>query len=279
MLAAQTMSLAVAEVAAACAASAIAHAVVSLAACSAARAIRGIGLAHVTSPLRLRPRLEGHVQFCGKARNRGAHLGVRRVDGRFLKGCVREQPLGSFLGNAACHQVVHLLGTNVADGGPVVARYVVLVAQDGGNRLVDHLLVGKEHRLALGAFRALAAVHQIDRAAQHLAGPVGQNAVGIEVAGGLLAAMAHDVVEVAALVAVPGSACGWWRLRGLHAGRTQGRCRIVRRRARGGRLGCAHPRRRCILRRRERSSPARACGWSPRSPVRSCRRTRGRTDR
>ena len=46
-------------------------------------------------------------------------------------------------------------------------------------------------------------MHQIDRAAQHLAGSVGQNAVGIEVAGGLLAAMAHDVVEVAALVAVP----------------------------------------------------------------------------
>ena len=91
----------------------------------------------------------------------------------------------------------------MADGGPVVARYVVLVAQDGGNRLVDHFLVGEEHRLALGAFRALAAVHQIDRAAQHLAGSVGQNAVGIEVAGGLLAAMAHDVVEVAALIAVP----------------------------------------------------------------------------
>ena len=83
----------------------------------------------------------------------------------------------------------------------MVAGHVVLVAQDDGDGLVVRALVHQEHGLALGALGALAAAHQVDGAAQDLLRLAHERAVGVDVAAGLLAAMAHDVVEIAHVLA------------------------------------------------------------------------------
>ena len=89
----------------------------------------------------------------------------------------------------------------MTDGGAVVAGDVVLVAEDDGDGLVVDALVGQEHRLALGAGCALAAVYEVDGAAVDLLGRASQHAVGVDLALGLAAAVAQLVVKVAHLFA------------------------------------------------------------------------------
>ena len=78
----------------------------------------------------------------------------------------------------------------------MVARDVVLVAQDDGQRLVAHAVTGKQHALVLAALGALAAAHEVDRVAQRLEGVVGQNAGEAHRAQGVLANLAHDMPQV-----------------------------------------------------------------------------------
>ena len=105
----------------------------------------------------------------------------------------------AFFGKSAAAQVEELFRTHVADRGAVVARHVVLVAQDYRHGLVVHALARDQHGLAFGALGALASVHEVDRAAQHLLRAPGEHAVRIHVRDRLAAALADDVVEVARL--------------------------------------------------------------------------------
>ena len=91
----------------------------------------------------------------------------------------------------------------MADGGAVVAGHVVLVAEDDGHGAVRHALVGKQHRLLLGADGTLAAVHELDGAAQRLLRFARQHAVRVEVAHGAPSSLVRDVVEVALLGGMP----------------------------------------------------------------------------
>ena len=81
----------------------------------------------------------------------------------------------------------------------MVARDVVFIAENRGHGLVVHALARQKDGLLLGALAALAAVHEVDGAAQYLLAGSGEHAVGVHVAHRLASALANDVVEVALL--------------------------------------------------------------------------------
>ena len=91
---------------------------------------------------------------------------------------------------------MQLLVVHMADCGAMVALHVILVAQDDGHGLVAHGLVCQQNGLALVAHGTLAAVDEVDGAAQCLARGVVQHAVRNEQRVRVQAALADDVVEV-----------------------------------------------------------------------------------
>ena len=78
----------------------------------------------------------------------------------------------------------------------MVAGDVVLVAEDRGQRLVDHVVAQHEHGLGLVALRALGAVDKVDRGAQALVRRVLEHAVVGELGARVAAALADDLVDV-----------------------------------------------------------------------------------
>ena len=84
----------------------------------------------------------------------------------------------------------------MTNGSAVVARDVVFAAQDNGNRLVLHALVGEDDRFGFGAFRARAAACQINGAAKDFRALVGEHALRVHEARGFLTAVAQQVIEV-----------------------------------------------------------------------------------
>ena len=84
----------------------------------------------------------------------------------------------------------------------MVALDVVLVAEDHGYGLVDHVVTKDQHVLGLVALGAAGSVDKVDGGAQGLLGGVVQDAVLAHVGDGVLAALAHHVVHVQAILAV-----------------------------------------------------------------------------
>lgn len=91
--------------------------------------------------------------------------------------------LGLLGRETAAFQVEELVGLNVADGCPMVAHDVVLVAEDVGDGLVAHALVDEQHVVDLVAHGTLGTANEVDGAAQRLLAGAGKHAVGVEVAG------------------------------------------------------------------------------------------------
>ena len=103
--------------------------------------------------------LGGNANFGCEFRNCLARVGVGRGNRGIFKRCGGEQALGGFLRNAAAHEVVQLFGAHVANGSAVVARDVVFAAQDNGNRLVLHALVGEDAPISVSVPSAPAQPH------------------------------------------------------------------------------------------------------------------------
>ncbi len=79
--------------------------------------------------------------------------------GQRVRGVVDEgaadECLGLLCGEAAVGEVGELLGAHRSDGGAVRALHVVLVAQDGGERLVHDVVTGHQDGLVLEPFAPL----------------------------------------------------------------------------------------------------------------------------
>jgi len=92
------------------------------------------------------------------------------MDEGVLKERAYEELLGLVAREAAVLEVGDLLGGDRTDGGTMVAGHVVLVAEDDGHGLVDHVVTDHEHALGLAALGAAPTVHEVDRGAQALPG-------------------------------------------------------------------------------------------------------------
>jgi hypothetical protein len=144
----------------------------------------------------------GAQHALGLAHGDVVRVRLGRVDDGVLEEGAHEERLGVLAREAAIGQVVHLLGANGANGGAVVALDVVLVAENYGHGLVDHVVAKDQHVLGLVALGAAGAVDKVDGGAQGLLGSVVKDAVLAHVGDGVLAALAHHVVHVQVVLAV-----------------------------------------------------------------------------
>ncbi len=99
--------------------------------------------------------VQGFARVAAEADDVGADGVVGRAQRGVLELCGTEQGLGLLRGEAAACRVDELIGTHVAEGCSVVARDVVLIAQDVRDGFVVHALARQQHSLALVALGAL----------------------------------------------------------------------------------------------------------------------------